>query len=140
MKKLDFLIIGITIFLILAISIPFLVKKERNNDQVQIEVLYKSKLVSSISLEEDAIYSIQVNNNELIFKKNDEVIKKINVDGDNSFNSFEIKNQKVKMIDADCKGKDCEKMYITINHLIPIICTNGVVLNPTSSSNIDVIV
>lgn len=139
MKKLDYYIIGLGILILSIIGIIIYSFTKVDKDNVEIELLYKSEVVYILDLNADGIYKLECINGEVKFYKNNEVLKSFTTESKDFKNEFEISNLKIEMIDASCEGKDCTKMYITINHLIPIICTNGVVINPKTKTNVDVI-
>lgn len=138
MKKLDYIIIGIVSILIIAYGIIyFCFIKIKSDADVVVEVKVSGETLCSISLEDDGIYRVIAKDNEVTISKDDIVIKTVDIKIKDFDNSFEVKEEKIKMIKASCSGKDCMKMYISKNHLLPIICTNGLVLNPIGKSDID---
>lgn len=141
MKKLDYIIIGIVSVLIIAYGIVyFSFIKIKSDEDVTVEVKVSGETIYSISLEDDGLYRVLAENNKVKIFKNDIEIKTVDIKIKDFDNSFEVEEEKIKMVKASCNGKDCMKMYISKNHLLPIICTNGLVLNPIGKSDIDEIV
>lgn len=140
MKKFDFIIIGVILIFLALFGIFFINNYKTKNEDFNIDVLFQNELLYSFKLEDEGEYKIQCVNNLLTITKNDILVKEVNVESKDFNNTFKVKNKEVKMIDASCSGKDCTKMYITKKHVLPIVCTNGIVLNPNKKSDIDIIV
>ncbi len=145
-KKGD-IVIFICILVLSAFFIFGLASKIKNNDTEIIEVIYSShsnkETLLSVDINTDATYIIKTNEdlNKLQVFLNYTCIKEIDYDNDKEiYNSFKVINKSVKMIDANCKNKDCMKITINSKNNLPIICTNGITIKfKTNNSEVDVI-
>lgn len=139
MKKWDYIIVIICLAVV-SIFCVFFVISRTNNDFEAVEVRYHNEVLEKVDVNIDAIYKIECVENKLSLYKDDVLIKQMSVNSKDFSNTFKISNQRVEMIDATCPGKDCEKMYINSKHMLPIICTNGISINPIGKTEIDELV
>lgn len=86
LTKFDYILI-VFIFVV-AFSINFFVTNAISDDLVNgvVTIYYKNDIYETLSLNEDKVYTIKT---------------------DSGINTVEIKNNKVHMLDADCKDKLC---------------------------------
>lgn len=141
MKKLDIIFISIISIIVISLLFIFAPKVKVNDDVFYIDIKYENTLLKEISITDEGIYKIESINGKLNLYKNDDVLLFIEIGKEINFhNIIKIENGKVLMIDASCSGKDCMNMYITKSHLLPIICTNGVIVIPKEKSNIDIVI
>ena len=139
MRKFDYFFISISSIIIIILLVAFTPKIKVNNENFYLEVKYNNETIIELNINDEGIYKFDSKDEKLNIYKDDNLLKCIECT--KSFlNIIEIKNGKVKMIDASCRGKDCMNMYISKDHLLPIICTNGIIIIPKSDSNIDVVI
>ncbi|HKL79604.1 MAG TPA: NusG domain II-containing protein [Mobilitalea sp.] len=106
MKKNDFILIGACLIIgIIALFLITLTKKEGGEVQIMVD----GKEYKTMSLEEDSTYTLELEDGE--------------------WNTFEIKNGRVDMIDASCPDERCV-LHRDIHYLNEtIVCLpNSVVL------------
>ncbi len=136
MKKWDY-IIAIICLSVVSIFCVFFVLSRTNDEFNAVEIRYHNEVIANVDVNFEATYKIECIDNKISLYREDVLIKQLDVDDKDFFNTFKITNKRVEMIDASCNGKDCEKMYITSKHMLPIICTNGVSINPVGKTEID---
>ncbi len=138
MKKIDYIIISFVLIFILILYL-FLYKPYINNtnDDTKIEIIVNNEYIDTISIIDiNCIYEIKSDKNLIYIYKNDILLKSI--DNEKNiiiYNKIQITNNSVKVIDSNCKGKDCMFMEINIHKKLPIICTNGVIIKIVKNNN-----
>lgn len=136
MKKIDYLIISIIMFVI-AILFIYSYSGISNNNQIY-QIIIKNQVVDEDNIYKQNKYLIDTQEGYIIIYKNDKIIKKI-LDDNLIYNEIIVIDKTIKMKEANCKGKDCTFMIIDDNHKLPIICTNGVIvklINDKTNSDI----
>ena len=86
--------------------------------------LLKNYLKIALDVSEDKSKSLKKNSKEL-------------------YNKIQISNRQVKMIQSNCKNKDCMYIEIKDTNKLPIICTNGITIkykNKTNNNQSDIII
>ncbi len=129
MKKADI----ITIITVLLISISFYIyyiSTNKLSGDVEVLVLYQGEVIYKTDWEEDIDLVLAVGSKDYWTEEHQsfhEVDKVITLESD-IINVVEIKGNKIRMIEANCKNKYCLEMKITRNVSTAIVCTNGVVV------------
>ena len=139
MRKLDFLIYGIVLLFGLLLFILFNTNNTKEYNTIQLIV--NNQIIDETHMYNENTYLIVSDNTNIYIYKNNNLITKINNDlNKNIYNNVIIKDNKVIMSEANCKGKDCLHMEISQEKKLPIICTNGVVIKLIENNNSDIIV
>lgn len=115
LKKCDYILI-IVIFII-AISLNFAVTDVLNNPVTngQVVIYYRNDIIKTLPLDEDTTYTIEAGN---------------------GVNTIEIKDNKVNMIDANCKDKLCvHEKQIQYNNQTIVCLPNMIVVKIESNDN-----
>lgn len=125
MKQKYFLII-ICIFAIFTLHKH---ESERRKNNASMQIILNDILIDEISLYENMEYTIDSDANFIYIYKNKYLVNTIkNNKNKVIYNKILIQNEVVKVTESNCKGKDCMSMKIDKNTILPIICTNGLVI------------
>ena len=125
MKQKYFLII-ICIFAIFTLHKQ---ESERHNNNANMQIILNDILIDEISLYENVEYTIDSDANFIYVYKNKNLFNTIeNKKNKIVYNKILVQNGVVKVTESNCKGKDCMLMKIDKNTILPIICTNGLVI------------
>lgn len=133
MKKSNFIVCGIIIlFIVLFYTSIFVFKKNSNNNY---QLIVNNQIIDIININENCIYNVESNGEIILIYKNKQLINKIDSNNKIIKNTILVENKTIKMIEANCKGKDCTYMIIDENRNLPIICTNGVIVSIIRENN-----
>lgn len=92
MKKYDIILLAVIITLLLPLAIVLLNSGKGGKAIVKSD----GKVINTLSLDKDSVYTYQ---------------------SDKGFNTVEVKDRKVRVLEADCPNKDCvNKGYINKNN------------------------
>ena len=135
MKRLDYLIIAL-IFVFITLIYMFIYRPYISKASDKIELIVNNEIVDEFYLHEQITYELKTNNNQILVYKNNELIKRIeNKNSKELYNKIQISNRQVKMIQSNCKNKDCMFMKINNSYKLPIICTNGITIKYKNKNN-----
>jgi len=127
MKKLDYLII-IFVLVFAFILFLFFYKTYISNTNNKIQLIVNNQIIDEFNINDELLYEITTINNEIVIYKNNNIFKKINKNNKNIYNKILISNNEIKVIESNCKNKDCMYMIINNTYKLPIICTNGITI------------
>lgn len=140
MKRLDFLIIFIIVFICASLYVTYFAYKPV--DASKVEVYYQNTLLGRFSIEEETTIYIAgdrvTNTIKISFSNVEKEFKDLDVSKD-ILNTILINNSEIKMVASNCPNHYCEAMSINKNSKRPIVCTNGIVVK-LAKDDIDIIV
>lgn len=127
MKKLDYLII---VFVLVFACILFFIfyKPYMSNTNNKIQLIINNQIIDEFDISENIIYEINTIDEEIVIYKNNTLLKTIKYHNKIIYNKIEVKNEQIKVIQSNCKNKDCMYMKINKTYKLPIICTNGITI------------
>ena len=127
MKKLDYLII---VFVLVFACILFFIfyKPYMSNTNNKIQLIINNQIIDEFDISENIIYEINTIDEEIVIYKNNTLLKTIKYRNKSLYNKIEVKNEQIKVIQSNCKNKDCMYMKINKTYKLPIICTNGITI------------
>jgi len=127
MKKLDYLII-IFVLVFAFILFLFFYKPYISNTNNKIQLIINNQIIDEFDISENIIYEINTINEEILIYKNNTLLKTIKYHNKIIYNKIEVTNEQIKVIQSNCKNKDCMYMQINKTYKLPIICTNGITI------------
>lgn len=132
MKKLDYLII---VFVLVFACILFFIfyKPYMLNTNNKIQLIINNQIIDEFDISENIIYEINTINEEIVIYKNNTLLKTIKHNNKSIYNKIEVINEQIKVIQSNCKNKDCMYMKINKSYKLPIICTNGITIKYKSN-------
>ena len=142
--KLGDLVIFVSIFIIALICLFVSLNVFSSaNLSSKFEIKYENNVLCAASIDEDATYTIKTNDDLslLVIYKNGEEVNSIEFNkGRELLNVIEVKDNSIKMVEANCPNHNCMHMTLNQNHSLPIICVNGIcVILLDTTSEIDVL-
>lgn len=127
MKKLDYLIIVFVLVFACILFFVFYIPYMLNTNN-KIQLIINNQIIEEFDISENIIYEINTINEEIVIYKNNTLLKTIKYNNKNIYNKIEVINGQIKVIQSNCKNKDCMYMKINKSHKLPIICTNGITI------------
>ncbi|MDD3191529.1 MAG: hypothetical protein PHP41_02115 [Bacilli bacterium] len=137
MKKLDFLVIGLVLIIVATFVGLFFNRFLIDTSKAKLEIVYKDMVIDSIDYKEDIdiIYEIRIYEEDLnrleVKKKVGEIQYLSYFEVTSTFpitNIIHVTYEHTHMDDASCENKICMKGYMSTKRILPIVCTNGVIV------------
>lgn len=137
MKKLDYVLIGLILILIGGFFIHYASQLFIDTTDAKVVVTYKNIRLDLISYEEgvDILYEIEVTAEEpteLVLKKTMDGVTTTQVipiaASKPIYNRLHIEYEFIHMEEASCENKVCMRTLMSSKQVIPIVCTNGIVI------------
>ena len=137
MKKLDYLLIVIIVLIIGFFTVQYFNKFFIDTSDAKVIITYKNLRLDLVDYEEslDIIYEIEIKEEkpeELILIKNNQGIvtrKTFVIPKDEKiYNRLHLIYQNIHVEEASCLNKVCMRTKMSSKETLPIVCTNGVVI------------
>ncbi|MFA6627255.1 MAG: hypothetical protein WCQ80_00295 [Bacilli bacterium] len=137
MKKLDYVLIILIFIIIGGFFIHYASRLFLDTTDAKVIVTYKNIQLDLVDYEDglDVIYEVEVKSEEptiLIVKKTIGEITTIQTiviaESTPIYNRIHVEYEHIYMEDANCDNKVCMRTYMSSTHVIPIVCTNGLII------------
>lgn len=137
MKKLDYLLIVFITVIIVFFAIQYFNKLFIDTSDAKVIITYKNLRLDLIDYEEalDIIYEIEIKEDkpeELILIKNNKGVittkSFVIAKGEPIYNRIHVIYQNIHVEEASCPNKVCMRSKMSSREVLPILCTNGVII------------
>lgn len=140
MKKIDYLLMVVIVIFIIVLFIFIYIPYMNNISNNNIQIIINNQIVDEFNINDEYQYLIETKDNNIYIYRNSKLIKKINSNNKTIYNKIQVSNNEVKIIEANCSGKDCMHMKLNAYYKLPIICTNGIIIKYSNNNyNSDII-